>query len=241
MTFRKYGRLLAVSFIPLMLIGYLVFGFFVPFEQYDNILCEYDFGSEHCRNAGGSENNFYKSVKNSHKAWFDIGLKPNTGANHQNSSIYFALQGSSLYLEGGQIVDARSYPGISAASEQLVKSLIGKPANAQFGIEGHKNSIVMTDGVILYCNAVDFTEDPNLYRASCGGDGWNGIFYLSFISSSKLHLDEMESSILRAMDRTNAEYFQYRLITYPLFVYIFLILSALFWTVRKAIGFVNAG
>lgn len=87
MTFKKYKRLLAVSFIPLMLMGYFVFGFFVRYEYFDNILCENDF----CRNAGDSDNAFYNGVKRRHKAWFDIGLAPYPGLDQKNSSIYFAI------------------------------------------------------------------------------------------------------------------------------------------------------
>jgi len=223
-----------------MLIGYLVFGFFVRYETYDNILCENNLGGEFCRNAGDSDNTFYNHVKSRHKAWFDIGLAPYPGSNQKNASIYFALQGASLYLDGGQIVDVMPYGGLGASAERLMKSLIGKPANAQFGVEDNNKSIVTTDGVIFYCNGLYFRETPDLYQASCGGDGWNGLFDLSFSNSSKLQLDKMKSSIMDRMAEKNADYFAYRLITYPIFFYIFLILSALFWAVKKAIVFVNA-
>lgn len=145
-----------------------------------------------------------------------------------------------MYLNDGKIVDVEPYGGLGASAETFMKSLIGKPANVQFGVEANKRSIASENGVFFYCNGLYFRETKDLYQASCGGDGWNGLFDLSFSNSSKLHLEKLKLSIMSRMDEKNVDYLVYRIITYPIFLYIFLILSAIFLVVKKAIAFVNA-
>lgn len=236
MTAGKYGRLCIVLFIPLMFLGYLISLYNNPFNAYENFLCD-----PNCRNLGPMDGRLYNSVVKDYEYLFSVMI------DNKESYLRHNIQAVLPTIRDAKILNA--IPRAPNASPSVFVDgydIVGMKANLLFGLAGD-NSII-GDKAYLYCNMLlledeYIQDDSGSYTASCHSDVSTFLEKIRFSVSghSKDILDEMISSIKLSIDRRETEYLLYRIVIYPILIYIFLVLSALAWVTVKAVRFVKNG
>jgi hypothetical protein len=241
-TRRKFTRIFIVSVIPLLLVGFIFSKTVATYDPYAYITCApFQLSGitldENCRSVGGPEGSLYKSVHSEHPSWFDI-MEPHY---NPNASLHNFITGSQRLVSQIKIVDASPFFGYGEDVSQYMKSLTGKRAVLQLGIPNKERSVMPSNGVgSLYCNNLSFEDTPGLYMSQCYGNGWGGPIRYRVSELDRPKLDKLKSSIDNVINERNNDFLIYKIIVYPLFVYIFLMLSGLIWLIRKAVRFVNS-
>lgn len=232
MNFRKYVRLFIVLFLPLFGLGYVLYSIHSPYTKYQYILC----GGDSCRFMGSEQGKLYNSVKKQYQNWFDVSV-----ASTDKYLVNF-IQASGRILNSVEIVDAVPHAIIYGPEvKKYMKTFIGKNASVFLGMNPGDKSIILDNYFILNCNELRFFDDVSTFSARCYGNGWDGL--IKFISSGqdKERLTDLRQSIMEKINQRESDYLTYRIVTYPLFIYIFLVLSAFAWVSSKAIKFVRNG
>jgi hypothetical protein len=125
--------------------------------------------------------------------------------------------------------------------------VVGMKANLLFGFGQASGSSIIGDTAYLYCSMLlldKYIQGDGTYTASCFSNVSTSFLSkvrFSVSGPSKDILDEMISSIKLHVDRRELDYLLYRMIMYPFFIYLFLVVSALAWVTVKAVKFVKSG
>lgn len=242
MTRKKFIRIFIVSFIPLLILGFVFAKTVATYDPYAYITCApFQLSGvtldENCRSVGDPDGPLHKSVRSEHPSWFDI-MEPRYDA---DAPLHNFITGSQRIINQVEIVDASPFFGYGKDVAEYMKSLTGKKAILQLGIPGNERSVIIDNGISsLYCNNLNFEDTPGLYMSQCYGNGWGGpiVYHVSDLDRPKM--DELKSGIEKIISERESDYFLYRIIIYPLFIYVFLLISLLIWIFRKAVRFVNS-
>lgn len=236
MTFTQYRRLVLVAVLPLLAAGWIFAKLVVPYGQGAYITCEDDslFG-ENCRNVGW-EGSLHDSVIADHPSWFTIQLPEQ---DKMPSEAYSHVTGSMRLIATNRIVEAKPFPLISEPGRVVMEGLTGKKALIQLGMTKEESSSVIDDIVSLKCNQLTFGTDSTIYEAHCYGDGWAG--QVKFVAQGRTldTLTNLRAEATKELDDARIDYRAYQIIMYPLFVYLFFIVSGLTWITRRTYRFVK--
>ena len=239
MNVRQYKRLLIISFIPLLVLGYFSAGYIFHRSgmEYQYILCAPFYSIENCRQVGPSDGFLYKSVKSDHSVWFDVSL----GDVDENAPLYNFVEASMRIVPEAKIIDASPFRGDHRDVSTLMRSFVGSSATVVLGIPQGRESIMLNRMNRLYCNSLEFQSDDGEYRSRCFGDNWSGIITYRVDGDSRNELDQLLESINAQIASRNFDYNIFRIVFYPMFVYLFLLASLLAWIIAKAVRYVKAG
>ena len=239
MTFRKYLRLCAVSFAPLLLIGFVLFRFFIPYQGQSNVVTceEWSVDYENCRNVGDRESSFLKYVESQHPIWVDVKVS-DWNPNLEN---YILVMATGRSFKQSRIVSAEPYRPASPEVRNYMQALVGKTATVVLGFDDNDKSVVAERSALLNCHSLEIKGPTGFFSAACFGQSWGGTLTFEVFGRERDRLETLKSAIQEEVSEIKSQYFMYRVVTYPLFVYLFLIASALIWLVNKAVRFVQRG
>ncbi|WP_209382096.1 hypothetical protein [Pararoseomonas baculiformis] len=229
-----------VLVIPLLALGFLTAKFLLPYERFVTVLCMPAFagGTENCRNVGPLNGALYEHVKKDFNAWFDVRIAPWDS----NATITYYAGASNRMVTTAEIHEARPFYWYGSDVANYMRGLAGKIAVIQLGIEGGRRSMVEGDQVFLYCNSLNYDLTSGSYWSDCFGNGWGGpVTFTVAGRQDRAMLDQLQAAIGREIERKEADYQLYQVVVYPIFLYAFLVLSALAWLTMKAVLFVRAG
>ncbi len=244
MTSRKYWRLVLVSFVPLLFFGVGLFTLVYPYPKYASTLCQPYSENSNCFTT--SNDAHYAGVKESWRKMepdqptttFTVDVGGQTG--------YLVNQTEALRrtISGGQITDTAWLTPTDEKSAALVKTLVQRPAHITLGRLADERSIVSDQYVSLSCDTLEYQPVRGEYKSYCVGENWAGnvVYRLSDLNSnSSVMLADLQRAILEERSNTQSDYNFYRLVTWPIFLYAFFLLSGIVWLAIKAVRFVRTG
>ena len=238
MTYRRYVRLCAVLFVPLLLLGIVIFKFAIPYPRYTNIICE---GggvlSENCRYVGNSDGGLYSAIKKSRPIWVDVTVGEFDEGNYLQTNV----EVTGRIIRSARIVDAQPFAAQSDEVGAYMKTLVGVPATVMLGIENNERSMIADGAALLACNGLNIKDEAGLYSANCYGSGWSGPITFRADGEGRNSLETLRTKIGEEIRGLESDYLLYRILTYPLFIYLFLILSLVSWLVVQSFRFVRRG
>ena len=239
MSANKYKRLCIVSFDPLMVLGFLTskFVFHKSGMEYSYVTCAPFISLENCRQVGDPDGNLYKHVISEHPAWFDVQV----GDFDADAPLHNFISASTRVLPDAQIVRTNTFAFSSPRSESVMSSLLGQKAVIKLGIEEGERSFIQDGVYFLYCNSLKFESKEGEYTSNCFGDGWSGGVTYQATGHSRDQLDKLLSSIKEVDSQRKSEYNIFRVVMYPLFVYLFILASLIVFIVSRAIRYVKSG
>jgi hypothetical protein len=148
-------------------------------------------------------------------------------------------------LISAKITGAIPYTGASVDEKQFLSRIQGIQALIKLGTLGKDEPLPMLGAgntLLVYCNDIDFTETPgNFANAHCFGKGWGGVLKFEALGPGKEMLVDLGTSIDGEVARGQTDYRLYQVFDYPLFIYLFLLLSLLAFLASRAIRFVKNG
>lgn len=240
MTTRKFRRLFIVSFIPLLIFGVITAKILFHYsgEKYSYILCAPYLERENCRPLGDPDGKLYQYVKGEYPAWFDV-----TESNYDsNTPLHNFIMASTRFVPDAQIMSASPFVGYGPEVESFMGSLAGRRVVVKLGIlQGERSVITDDNNIILYCNNLRFNTQEGEYTSHCYGDGWGGPVTYRTTGVSRDELDKLLVSINKEVDSGRLGYDIYRIVMYPIFIYLFLLISFFVWISVKAVRFVKNG
>lgn len=228
-----------VSFIPLFIFGVITAKILFHYsgEKYSFILCAPFLGMENCRPLGDPNGNLYRNVKDEHPAWFDVTV----GNYDNNASLHNFIMASTRFVPNAQIMSASPFVGYGPEVESFMGTLAGRRVMVKLGIQQGEQSIISGENIILYCNNLLFKAQEGEYTSQCYGDGWGGPVNYRTTGASRDDLDKLLASINKEVDSGRLDYDIYRIVMYPIFIYLFLLISFFAWISVKAVRFVKNG
>lgn len=237
MTLGKFKRLFIVLLIPLLLAGYVSTLFIFPYEKYAYITCAPFLEIENCREVGDPGSSFHKSVKNEYPQWFDV----NIGEYDGEAFLQNFIQASGRVFGNALVVSASPFNGNPASAALAMQSLAGQSAIVHLGKDFTTKSTIRNSGLNLSCNDINFTDVAGEYVSNCYGENWGGPVTFRLSGSEQQELDKLKISVKKEVDKRQSDYNMYRVVTYPIFVIIFLIVSLIVWIFARAVRFVKNG
>ncbi|MGH0214369.1 hypothetical protein NKY66_10685 [Sinorhizobium meliloti] len=235
MNLRQYARLTLVSFIPLLLIGFVVATFLLPYPKFANMLCRPYFQEADC--VAFTDDADYELVKKrtwAADAWFDVWTGKQEGFLGDFVEAQYRLFPEAEIAE----VYFMAAPDDAASIKQ---SLEGKSATIHLGIPDGQRSTISAAYTKLFCNGLHFRDAVGEYMSACFGDGWSANVIYRLTGEGQQTLDHLLSAINEERAERQLEYNLYRLVTYPLFIYLFFFISFLSLLCVKAVRFVRNG
>lgn len=240
MSWHQYRRLFLILLLPLLLMGYVSSLTFIQID-YQSVLCDYR--STVCHDGGHLFGRYHELQKSFvERRWFDV--TPATAHHMLSSGNYLSVESSRSITVEAKIIDAGLH---GATHEELakVKGIIGRkalvtiPSTNSIGAEITKG--ISDYGVEIECYTLRFEDEPGIYFSFCG-NGWIKFTVSNNESrNDRAYLDSLEAAINQQFDRAQADYREYQMVVYPLFVYAFLILSLIVWVIGKAVSYVRHG
>lgn len=238
MTKRKYIRLLLVCFLPLLIAGIVTSEIFIKDRDYIAVTCEqYDNNYDNCRYVGDHDSPLYKSVKSKSPLWFGMSWEELT-----NSRSRVFAEATARRLNDIRVSDVSPYVGQRPSATDAMKSLVGLPnTSIQLGFDQGQRSYYGDTFTVLACHDLIFKNTSNDYEASCFGEGWGGVVTFEAFGDSKATLNSLKTRL----DKEVKAFFIDRMIRmavlWPMFIYLFLLMSAVAFVAGKAIRYVKAG
>lgn len=246
MTFGKYKRLLLVVSLPLLLFGYGLSAFVMPYPSSAYLVCQSWGTMENCRNVGRPGENFYDHTKKQSPVWFQIDGAPVTDKN-----VYFIAEGDARTLGRATVEQVIPYSNEVIRNPQataLMQKLVGRPAMVRMGIEGSQRSVDLGSEIFLYCHTLEYDKEPlswfpnpGAYTAQCVAEDWGG--YISFKPSpeAEQQLALLRDGVTEEVGKIERDFWIHRVVLTVAPLFLFLILSGIVWLTRRATAFVKAG
>ena len=240
LTWRQYGRLCLVLYVPLLLAGFIFFSIRFQDARIFHVLCEYS----NCRRAGSVDGFLYKYIKNNGSPWFEIHSKKfgETTDSWANTLFPALIVESSGLLLNVEIMDTRISSTIRPPLSDIDKVRIGlKDKKIYIWINETVETKVYNDdnsNVSMRCKDLTFGDKVDTYSSWCYGDYWAGEV---FFKSDDYLIKEIRESIVEQKNMAQYEYLFAQFVMYPIFIWLFIILSGLTWVTKQAVSFVKAG
>lgn len=229
MTFAKYKRLCLVLFVPLLIAGFFVGESMDHYLRDDSsMFCNFSV----CRDGGKRFESFYNGLDASAQ-YFDV-------FDERSGKMSFPPVKPKIRLHDMIVLNA-SVKAISTTNDAL-QNLVGrKISSMSFSEHNNYESFVAPNGdIILACSRLFITDEANTYSATCN---WGKeVFSPTFTAADPF--SNILLGIVSRIDDKKQEYKSRQIIgmaiTYPIFIYLFLIISGLVWLVRRAARYVSA-
>ena len=237
MTFAKYKRLFLVLLFPLLLAGAVAA--VVANKDYGlvSMRCEpFMSGVETCRSTGWGE--YDDRIKQDSPGWFDVHAR----SYEKNSFPEVFASASQRQINDVQILDVTPYAGTDDSPGSplaQLRSLGSQNTSIMFGIPDNNYRLLNPLG----CNELDLDESASgIFTAELCGIP-NGLVHVRFRVSPQGQQQLL--GLKQAVDEETSNNRQTMIVNYvtitPVFVLLFLIISCLVWTVRRAGTYVAAG
>ncbi len=234
MNIRKYTRLFVVSCIPLLILGFITAKIFFPYDSNAMMTCETFLGIENCRSVGNVDGSFYKMVISEYPEWFDVQV-----GDYDKNSVFVGIRATARRVLNAEIMSAIPYTGYGPEVASSMGALAGRRVTVDLGNQNKEKSIAAGDMNILFCNTLKFESTQGEYTSACHGSGWGGRVTYQVTGASRGEFDKLLNSINIEIDSRRLDNYLYQIIMYPMFIYIFLVVSFLMWLFMKAVRFVN--
>lgn len=240
MTFRQYRRLLIVLALPLLGIGILLAKFVYPYDGLQTFMCERRSMTEDwCRPTGELGEQLFEHIKATQPAWFDI----QPSAYKEGAPYQLLFMGSRRIISNALITSVTPFAGQGPDAAAAMQKLVNRTAIVNLGIVGKETSYEIGEGglVGLYCNSLSLENAPRNYEANCYGEGWSGPVRFTTQGADQTMLDGLKADVDAREGEQRRDYRLYQIVTYPLLLYAFLIVSAVTWLIARATRYVRAG
>lgn len=235
----KYLRLFLVLFFPLLIAGYIFAWTVDPFRQYAAITCEPFMEIENCRDLGDDiePGSFYESVKNDQPAWFD--MRPDNY--NPDTYLHEFVSVSRRVLTNAEITGATPFHGQDPKVNTYMDNFAGRKAAIILGMVKGERSLDTEAGLILHCNDLSFYDETQEYTSSCYGNTWQGSVSFLPTGKDKQKLDKIRYEVNQVVEGRKVDYLIYKFVAYPMFIYLFILVSFLAWLTFVAARFVKNG
>lgn len=234
MTSKKYLRLTIVSLPLLFAIGFLCAKLLWPYPQYSNITCAPFYTIENCRDVGTG--GLYDSVISEHPVWFSARI----GEYKDDEYLQNFIRISERQVLDAQIIEASPFMGHGSDVKSFMGSFAGRSSDILLGVREAQNSIITNQEMLLFCSNLKF-KSPGIYESNCHGDGWGGPVTYRLFGEAETSMKDLQSSIQKEIEHREQDYFAYKLIMYPIFIYLFFLISLVAWLTVLAVRFVKNG
>lgn len=246
MTFGKYKRLLLVVSLPLLLVGYILSEFVMPYPKSAYLVCQSLGTMENCRNVGAPGENLHDRTKQQSKAWFQI-----DGGPISDTHVFYIVEGDARTLGRVTVDEVVPYSTEVLTNPQApaqMEKLKGREAMMRMGIEKEQRSVDLGSEIFLFCHTLTLDMDsrpyfnnPGPYTAQCVADGWGGYVSVKPSPEAEQHLKLLRDGVAEEVGKIERDFMIHRVVLTIAPLVLFLILSAVFWTTRRATAFVRAG
>ena len=241
MNRKQFARLFLVAFLPLLLLGILAakIVFNRSYLGQNEIFCINADSSEYCQSVGPDNVSYSEIVRSRSPAWFYIDDENNYF--HSHSSLDNLVYASARTVMEAEVLEVSAYAnsGNREDSKIIADSLVQARVFLKLGIENDERSFIRENQAVLYCNSLSFLKRQGEYSSKCFGNDWHAFVTYQLTGHSRNQIEQLESSIHDQVESRNSSYLIYRLVMYPIFIYVFLIISFLIWLTIKAFNFVK--
>ncbi|WP_313825045.1 hypothetical protein [Leclercia sp.] len=233
MSWNKYKRLCLILFFPLLLIGFLITVKMLESQRYAYVLCPH-VGESACQYAGSSDGGFYKYLKKSKNIWFDVLPRDKSDA-----PVTVFIEAAKLTLPEVIIKNAFNVTGDKDSVDAITSRLPGLKSMVSLGVEEHQVSTFSRVGNVLICSTLKTEDEADTFTSLCHGRSWSGFITYQTTGIGLSFLNSILDSAKEIEDKANHDYKLSLIIATPMFIYLFLILSIMWWVVLKAVKFVK--
>lgn len=233
-TPRRFRRLCLVLFIPLTLIGIVYMTITNPDQKYRYLLCDQDW----CRYVGSSPGRLYKSAKADHEYWFDVTLDETINTFLTTNFV----ESKGIYLKDAIVGDASTSVSLETdpkASERIVAALKGRKVDIALGVT--EKFPLFDDKPLLSCNHLSGSVFKDTLVAGCYGQDWSGSIQFEPSPEDATRLKKITKIMSDEVAEQDRDQLAYILIGYPIFFWLFLIISLITWIGFKATAYVRRG
>ncbi|MBB2700818.1 UNVERIFIED_ORG: hypothetical protein GGI66_005530 [Rhizobium esperanzae] len=241
MTKNQYRRLVFVSFVPLLILGAIIFSITFPFSRNAIILCQPSVSISRCVPTVGNDDydRWKRILQGEIQRWFDVEVVEDGEPFLLHDYITAVGRG----LRNVQIVNVEPlYRDVVGGSENLesVKTLIGRNAYIVLGIEDDRTSSIAGDDPMFQCNRLAYLPAANQFMSYCFGDGWNAKVAYNVTDPENLSmLNDLRKEIDDVRQTRANDFLAYLLIGCPWLVYLFFVVSGIVWLILKASRYVR--
>lgn len=227
MTFGKWKKLFMVALVPLLLLGYFMTRSVIP--ESASITCRQSF-DENCDNWGSD---FNQRVLEFEEAWFDI-------THPHDTKPYISALGSTRIHQNARILHAEAY----YTSNEQISDLNGRTLTIKLGWNTKQSSyedFLQAPNFIL-CNRLGFTNSTDQFEASeCRNADWHGYVTFALTGVELERAISLRNSLETQIRNSIWKYRLYQIFAFPIFVYLFFLISFAAWLCIKAFKFVKTG
>lgn len=233
MSWNKYKRLCLVIFLPLLLIGFLVTLKMLAKQQYANILCSH-VGESACQVAGDQDGGFYKYIKSSKDAWFNVIFRDDS-----DGPVTVFVEAAKIVLPEVTIKSVGNVTGDKNTVDAITSRFPGLKAMVFLGVEKDQTSTFSPLGNVLTCTTLVTEDSADTFTSLCHGQRWTAFITYQTTGLGLSFLNSIISSAKELEAKANSDYKLSLIVATPMFIYLFLILSFMWWGVLKAVKFVK--
>jgi len=233
MSWNKYKRLCLILFLPLLLIGFLITVKMLDSQRYAYILCPH-VGESACQYAGSSDGGFYNYLKKSKDVWFSV-----LSGDKSDAPVTVFIEAAKLTLPEVIIKNAFNVTGDKDSIDAITSRLPGLKSMVSLGVEEHQVSTFSRVGNVLVCSTLKTEDEADIFTSLCYGRNWSGFITYQATGIGLSFLNSILNSAKEKEEKVNYDYKLALIIATPMFIYLFLILSIIWWIVLKAVKFVK--
>lgn len=242
-AFGKYKRLLLVASLPLLLLGFDLSAFIMPFARYVDIRCSQFGDLELCVNSLRNPRNFNSNRESTTR--FEV-----SGPAVEHRNVRYLVEADERTVGRVTVQSIVLHHGLRnpRAAETAVQKLIGRTAMLHLGVSKDERSVDFGGAISLFCNTLEYDKEPlswfpnpGPYNAVCVGDDWSG--YVSFAPNPEAQrsLALLRNAVGDEVGKIEREFWVHRIGLTVAPLVLFLIVSAIVWLTRKAAAYVRAG
>ena len=235
MTFAKYKRLFLVLFLPLLLAGIIVEEILDNnFTRTSSTFCD----SSSCRNGGRAYDSFFNMIDDRGRYF--------TVYDNRDKKIFppvdMVIRVSDMSILDATVTGISNISGASLYSEKALNGLVGTVISMISFSEKNKvkSSFMQDGGILLSCSTLSIEDEAGSFESMCSFDNISFLLKYSLKGKSAAYLSNLINNIDSGIDKKRNEKILSMLLGYPMFIYIFLIISGVIWLVRKAARYVSS-
>lgn len=235
MTKAQYRRLCLVLIGPLLIAGFICSNIFYPYEKSRTVHCHLSSGGETCEEIGPVDSPYHKRFEGRAESWFGL------LADGIEGPIRAHILASERLVNIDRVVMVMPTAFTPAGVVANVERVIGGKGTIFFTSKPGASTFKPGD-LYLYCSGLIMSSDtPGTYGASCFQKDLALQLYFKPSAEAAVMLSEFESQYTAVAKGIEDNYRGYQIAAYPLFIYLFIILSLVVYGTRKAVNYVRLG
>lgn len=236
MKFAQYKRLTLVLFLPLLIAGYFTAKYLSPYDRSIMIFCQPSLFSivDSCEEVFDDQYYSFKKRREGNN-YFSI-----NGYFREDDSLRTTPFASQREFNEVKFLSVTPFFGTTKEIFEVINKIPGRTGSIYFGGTKNSQSKFLPDNQAhLSCNTFEWLKETGKYRAICGGEGWTT--NVEFAASQKTvdQINNLKNALDLTIRQTQKDFNTYRVVMYPIFLYIYFLLSLLIFAIYKGYKFVK--